>query len=265
VVLAGFILRELRAPEPILPLDLFRNRVVAASDGIAMLVGGITLSITSFIPLFVQGSLGHSATTAGLTLAALSIGWPPAAVLGGRLMLITGFRATGLLGASLCTLSAALLAFGSRESSLLWLALALAVMGAGLGFSTTTVIVAIQSAVSWSQRGVATASNMFSRQLGSSVWVAVLGSTLNAVLLARLAALPSGARVGEHEGLGITSLLLNPQSRASLDPALLQQLQASLADAVHAVFVGLLVTAALTLVVAWFLPSGRPEGAGERG
>jgi EmrB/QacA subfamily drug resistance transporter len=265
LVLVAFVLREQRVPEPILPLSLFRNRVVAAADVGAVLVGGLTLSLSSFIPLFVQGSLGTSATTAGLTLAAISIGWPLASVIAGRVILVIGFRATALLGGAFCAAGTALLAFSAREPSLVYLGFALAVTGAGMGFMSTTLIVAIQSAVTWGERGLATASNMFSRQLGSSLWVAVLGSALNAVLLSRLASLPGGGRVGDFEGLAVTSLLLNPEARASIDPALLVQLQGSLADAVHAVFVGLLVTGILAVVVGRFLPGGKPESAGERG
>ena len=121
------------------------------------------------------------------------------------------------------------------------------------------MIVALQSSVDWGTRGVATASNMFARQLGSSLWVALLGSVLNGALLARLVTLPSAtqAAVG-GAGVGVTSVLLDTQARANLDPAVLQQLEAALADAVHLVFVGILVSTVVAVVLAALLPGGRP-------
>jgi EmrB/QacA subfamily drug resistance transporter len=266
LVLALFVLRELRAPEPLLPMGLFRNRVVATSDAGALLVGGLLLSITSFIPLFVQGTMGLSPTAAGLVLASMSLTWPAASAVVGRVIIALGFRATAMLGAGLTTVAGLLLAFGPHATGPFWVALALAIIGAGLGLLSTTLIVAIQSAVDWGTRGVATASNMFARQLGSSVCVAVLGSVLNGVLEARLLALPGAttAAVGGL-GVGVTSLLLDAQARANLEPGVLAQLEGALADALHVVFLGLLVMTIAMVVVAGLLPGGRPREASHPG
>jgi MFS family permease len=258
LVLALFVVRETRAAEPMLPLNLFRNRVVAVADVGTLLVGGLLLSITSFIPLFLQGTMGLSPTAAGFVLASMSLGWPAASALAGRVILAIGYRATALLGSGLTVLAGALLAFMPHGGGPMWVALALAVMGAGLGFVSTTLIVAIQSAVAWGQRGVATASNMFARQLGSSLWVALLGSLLNGALLAGLLALPGSTQsaVG-GAGVGFTSLLLDSEARASLDPTVLLQLEAVLNDAIHVVFLGILVTTLAGLVLAVLVPGGR--------
>ena len=134
LLLVGFVVRETLAPEPLLPLGLFRNRIVALSDAGTLLVGGLLLSITSFIPLFVQGSLGLSPTLAGFILASLSLGWPASSAIAGRVILAIGFRATALLGSVLSVAGAALLAFGPHQTGPGWIVAALAVMGAGLGF-----------------------------------------------------------------------------------------------------------------------------------
>ena len=260
LVLALFVVREQRAPEPMLPLDLFRNRVVATADAGTLLVGGLLLSITSFIPLFVQGSMGLSPTVAGFTLASMSIGWPLASALAGRVILAVGFRATALLGASLTVLAGLLLVLLPPTAGPFGVVAALAVIGAGLGFLSTTLIVAIQSAVDWGTRGVATASNMFARQLGSSLWVALLGSMLNGVLLARLLALPATTQTAIGGiGVGVTSLLLDAQARAALDPTVVAQLEGALSDAIHVVFLGMLATTVASLALAGLLPGGRPR------
>ncbi|MCC6179325.1 MAG: MFS transporter [Chloroflexi bacterium] len=261
-ILVGFVIRELHAPEPIVPLGLFRNRVVATADSGFLFIGGLVPSVTSFVPLYVQGVSGGSATTAGFTLMPMSIGWPLASTLSGRVILRFGFRGTAVSGAVITIVGAVLMLMGARADNVLGMGLANFVLGAGLGFLSTSLIVAIQSAVPWSSRGVATASTMFSRQLGSSLWVAILGSLLNAVLLSRLSSLPSSVRsaAGGDEA-GLTSLLLNEQARATLDATVLTHLEATLAGSLQVVFVGIVVTTVAALVVAWFVPGGSAQAA----
>jgi hypothetical protein len=177
-----------------------------------------------------------------------------------------GFRATALLGSGLTVVAGVLLAFGPHAAGPAWVVLALALVGAGLGLVSTTLIVAIQSAVEWGTRGVATASSMFARQLGSSLCVAVFGSVLNGVLQSRLLALPGATRsaVGDL-GVGVTSLLLDTQARANLEPGVLAQLEGALSDAIHVVFLGLLATTVVGVVLAGLLPGGRPREASHPG
>jgi MFS family permease len=254
VLLVGFVLRQQRAPEPILPLNLFKNRVVAVADGGFLLIGGVIPSVTTFIPLFVQGVLGLSATVAGFTLVPMSIGWPLASTFTGRVIRRLGFRRTALLGALLAVTGSALLVWGAGGDTVVWLGLAIMVQGAGFGFMTTTLIVGLQGSVPWSTRGIATASAMFSRQLGSTVWVAMLGSVLNAVLISRVAG---------GDGPGVTASLLDPAARAALDPAGLLALQSALTSGIQMVFVGVLLTVVVLVMVAWLLPRAPLESAGE--
>jgi hypothetical protein len=262
VLLALFIRQELRIPEPILPLGLFRNRVVAVGDGGSLLVGGLVLGISTFVPLFVQGSLGEPATVAGFTLTPMSIGWPLAATVSGRAMIALGYRTTSVLGAGLVVVGSTLLLLTLGLRSPVWTGAPLFVVGLGRGFLSNTLLVAVQGAVPWTARGVATASTMFSRLLGSTLWVAVLGSVFNAVLLARLSGLPETARTAlGGDGLAITTMLLDAQARGALDPGLLRQLQEILASGVQVVFVGVLITAVLCLALTTLLPGGTPREA----
>lgn len=263
IILGGFILRETRAVEPIVPLALFRNRVVAVGASGTLLVGGMTLASTSFIPVYVQGALGASATVAGLSLAAMSIGWPMATASGAHVILALGYRRTGVLGFAVAAIASFLLASGLGTGTPVSVGATAFFLGGGLGFVVTTMIVAIQGAVPWSRRGIATASSMFTRQLGSTLWVAVLGGVFNAALLARLTALPRAVQetVGEDQ-LGVTSALLDPRGRAALDPAVLLQLEAVLSSGVHAVFLGLLATALVGLLLAFALPGGAAQEKG---
>jgi EmrB/QacA subfamily drug resistance transporter len=255
-LLVGFVARQRRAPEPILPLDLFKNRMVAAADGGFLLIGGVIPSVTTFVPLFVQGVLGLSPTMAGFALVPMSIGWPLASTFAGRVIMALGFRRTALMGAVLAVIGSVLLVGSAGGDTVVWIGLAIMVQGAGFGFMTTTLIVGLQSSVPWSSRGTATASAMFSRQLGSTVWVAMLGSVLNAVLASRMA-------TAGGDGPGVTSALLDPAARASLDLPMRLWLQDALAGGIQAVFVGVLVTTLVLLVVAWLLPKAPTEPAAE--
>jgi hypothetical protein len=267
-VLAAFVWQEQRSPEPILPLDLFRNRVVSVADAAFVLAGTMSPTVVTFISLYVQGVVGASATVAGLSLIPMSIGWPLASAVAGQVIIKIGFRWTGLLGASLAVAGGIVLvssiSLSTGYGSVAVIGCAILLLGAGLGFLTTTAIVSLQSSVPWSTRGVATGSAMFSRLLGSTLGIALLGSILNAVLLSRVTSLPADVREAGGDGVGVTSVLLDAQARAALDPAALAALQGVLAVGIQAVFVGVLVSAIAALAVVSLLPHRAEEPAVEQ-
>jgi EmrB/QacA subfamily drug resistance transporter len=87
-VLALFVLVEWRAEDPVVPLDLFSERIIAVSALGNVAMGGVLLGVSVYVPLFVQGALGGTAITAGAAVASLSIGWPVGSFVGGRLLLL---------------------------------------------------------------------------------------------------------------------------------------------------------------------------------
>ena len=186
VLLTAFVLVERRAAEPVLPLWVFRHRVVGAAMGTSLVVGVLLLGLTSYVPLFAQGVLGTGAIVAGFALAAMTIGWPIAAATSGRLYLRFGFRATMLFGSVVVLAGAGLLLTVDASSSVLQLAAPNFVMGLGFGFVASPSVVAAQSAVGWDRRGVATGATLFARSVGSAVGVAAFGAIANAVVRDRL-------------------------------------------------------------------------------
>jgi MFS family permease len=193
-------------------------------------VGAVVLGLTSYVPTFAQGVLGAGPVTAGFVLATLTIGWPIAAALSGRLYLRIGFRLTALLGSALAIAGTIAVVLMAAAESLTGLAAACFVVGAGLGFIASPTLIAAQSSVGWSERGVVTGSNLFSRSLGSALAVAVLGAVANAVV------------DGQAGGAQPTGQLL--------------------ADASAAVFVSVAVVAAVMVVAIALLP-GRSASAME--
>jgi EmrB/QacA subfamily drug resistance transporter len=226
--LSAFVVVETRAAEPVLPLWVFRMRVLNVANAGSLVVGVLTLGLSSYVPLFSQQVLGTGAVVAGLALAAMTIGWPIAASTAGRLYLTVGFRATLMLGALIATAGALLLLTVDGGSSIYRLAAACFVMGLGMGYVASPSVVAAQTAVSWSSRGVATGANMFARSVGSAVGVAVFGAVVNSHVSSRL---------------GTSNPDIEHVSGAVLEPA------------IHDVFVVTLVVTAVLLVVGLLMPS----------
>lgn len=179
-LLAAFAAVEKRAEDPVLPPWVFRRQVLVVTGGISVLVGALLLGLSSYVPLLGQEVLGASAIVSGFMLAALTLGWPIAASLSGRLYLSIGFRATGLLGAGMAVLGSLVLSVPDPAGSAWHVPLGCLLIGFGMGWVAAPALVVAQSSVPRSERGVATATNMFARSMGSAVGVAIFGALVNA-------------------------------------------------------------------------------------
>ncbi|GAA1619427.1 MDR family MFS transporter [Kribbella alba] len=228
VLLVTFVFVERRAAEPVLPLWVLGQRVLNSANSSALLVGVLMVGLSTYVPLYAQGVLGTSALVAGFALAAMTIGWPIAASLAGRIYLSLGYRTTMLFGAAIVVIGAGLLLGVSPGSSVLYLALACFVIGLGLGFTASPGVVAAQSSIDWRSRGVVTGANMFARSVGSAVGVAVFGAVANAVVASRV-----GGNQKELEKLPGNVL----------------------APAIHDVYYGAAAAAVLLVVAAAFMPN----------
>ncbi len=217
-LLVAFVLVERAAAEPILPLWVFTSGTMRVTSAISLLVGGLLLGLSSYVPTLGQEVIGASAIMSGFALAALTLGWPVAAAVSGRLYLGIGFRATGLLGVALATSGALVLVVMDPAAGLWHVAVGCVLIGLGMGWIAAPAIVVAQSSVAWERRGVATATNMFARSFGSAVGVAVFGAVVNAV-------------AGSHPTADL------------------------LATGIHRVFVGILVIAVGMGLLELFMPS----------
>ncbi|MHB1954768.1 MAG: MDR family MFS transporter [Sulfobacillus sp.] len=254
VLVGALIWVEARAREPVIPLWVFGRRVLAIANIGSLIVGVLSMGLSSFLPTFVQGVLGKTPLVAGFALATMSIGWPTASAYSGKLYLKIGFRNTALIGGGLCTVAG--IGFWSLDmQSQVWLVAAFSlVMGSGLGLLSTSLVVAVQSVVGWNRRGVVTGSNMFTRMLGSTLGVAVFGSIVNANLAAWFRNTPAAIRMQLPKGLNASSMI-GGASTAKVPQAALHYVQQGLYIGIHRVFLGLLIAAVLVLVVEWAFPS----------
>lgn len=177
VLLAVFIPIELRAPEPIIPLSLFKSRVFSMGSALMFLVGIGMFGIILYTPLFVQGVLGESATGSGTVLTPLVFSMTFVSIVGGQIIArVKRVKPFTLFGTVVMAGGVYLLTTLDVDSTLGIVAVYLAVTGFGLGLIMPTVTLAIQSTVDKSLLGVATSATQFIRSLGSTVGTAVIGS-----------------------------------------------------------------------------------------
>jgi len=263
VVLTGlFLYQEYRTSEPILPLTLFKNRIIAISSIGGLVLGILMFGMTSYVPLFVQGVKGGTATSAGISLMPLLFAWPVAATVCGRLVISLGYRVTASLGMGLATAGALMVTLFNPGTSLPFIVIAMLLTGAGLGFVSTSTLLAVQNAVAWRQRGVATASTQFFRSIGGTVGVAAMGTILNAqmaTLFPPIFARFASAAARLPRNVAQANVLLTPGARSLLPAAFLQQLQAALSQSLFWVYLLALILAVIGLAIMFLLPGGRAD------
>lgn len=248
VLLAAFAVVERRVAEPVLPPWVLRRRILLTNNVAAFGLGALLVGLTSYLPTWAQGVLGAGALEAGAALAALTLGWPIAASLSGRLYLRIGFRDTALLGVVLAVVGTAGTALLGPQARLWQVGAWMFVTGLGLGLSSAPLVVAVQSVVGWDRRGVVTATTMFARSMGSAVGAAVFGAVANTTLAARFASPPPGLDGDLPADVDGTTAAL------ALGGAVADFARESLHAASHAVFVGTAVTAGVIALAVLAMP-----------
>ena len=252
-----FVRAERRAVDPIVPFSLFRNRVVAAGSITSFMIGASMFGALSFIPLFVQGAMGGTATEAGILLTPFLLGWVVMAVVGGRLMLSIGYRPTVLAGLTMQIISFAFLAMFGPTTPRWELMSDMALMGSGMGLVNFALLITMQNSVGRSQLGIATSLNQFARSIGQTVGVAVMGTVMTISLTAHLADIQRSSGLPAEEVARVvhnSSDLIDPLARAHLKPELLTAMQSALAGALHNVFLFGTLFAVIALIVGFWLP-----------
>ncbi len=248
---ALFLWQERRAPDPMLPLDLFRDRIIAVTATGNLVVGALLYAITAFVPMFSQGVIGGPAVVAGAVLTPMLLGWPLASVVSGRMLLRTGYRRLAIAGGIIGFAGSLMLVHAGHARSRFEVLVATFVIGIGVGCFATPSLVAVQSAVPWQRRGVATSIVQFFRTIGGTIAVAALGALFNA----RLRLLLGGAAGHTVD----PNAALDPSLRAHIPARELAPLLAAMASGLQAVFVAMALAAAAALGVALLFPAGLPR------
>jgi EmrB/QacA subfamily drug resistance transporter len=174
-----FIAQERRAADPIVSFALWSHRPIAAANGVGLLACMALIGLTTFLPMYVQGVLHRSPVVAGLALTMMLLGWPAGATLGARSFHRFSLRRILVAGSVLVPTGTVVFVFLTPASSPVTAGVGSLVMGFGMGLISVSALVLIQEIVDWSQRGSATASNLFARNLGSTLGATALGAVLN--------------------------------------------------------------------------------------
>ncbi|MEZ0064682.1 EmrB/QacA subfamily drug resistance transporter [Streptacidiphilus sp. MAP12-20] len=238
---------ERRAAEPIMPGWVWRRRVIAGVNLALGFLGMLMIAPMVFLPTYAQSVLGLAPVAAGFVLSVWTISWPISAALSNRVYRRIGFRNTALIGATIGT--ALLLAFPLLPyRGAAWQpALLMLLLGGGLGLFQLPLIIGVQSSVPWHERGTATASVLFCRQVGQSVGGVLFAVIANTTLTSWLRDAPRGLRGSLPQGLDqIAGALLHG---GSLSRAGTDYLRHALAAAVNHVYLGAAVAAALSVIV----------------
>jgi EmrB/QacA subfamily drug resistance transporter len=252
VLLALFVLWEVRVEEPILPMRLFRNPVVAVLFALSFLMGPIFYAAGSFVPLFMQGVAGFSATKSGLMLAPNAAGLSIAAIITGRLTTRTGRYKHWVVGGSgLLVVALIILSRLDAGWSTLTIGLMMGLSGIALGTALPFLSTASQNAVEFADLGVVTAAVTFFRTLGGTFGIAVFGAVLKGRFdsqldeVARTTPLPAGATA--------KSLADHPADIHLLPRPLKGLVQSALGHSVGAVFLAALPIAVIVFGLSWLL------------
>jgi EmrB/QacA subfamily drug resistance transporter len=239
VMLALFLIMEKRSREPIIPLSLFRNRIVAISELVIFFTGMGMFACIIFIPLFFQGVLGVTATTSGSLLTPMMLGMIVGSFISGQLLSRAGghYRIQGAVGIAIMGTGLALLSRMTAETSYTNAVSNIVITGFGLGITMPLYTIAVQNAVPYNLLGVATSSTAFFRSIGGSVGLAILGSVMNnrfaTELISRLPTTIKAVIPPDR----LSSLANNPQALVSPEAqAQLQGLLSQMGSAGSALF-----------------------------
>lgn len=246
VAIGGFVYEERLAAEPIMPLELFRQRTFVLMSLIGFVVGIALFGSVTFIPLYLQVVKGSTPSQAGLQLLPMMGGMLTMSVASGRLIARLGtYRPFPIAGTLIGGVAMALLSTLSLDTSLHTIYAYMALLGIGLGMVMPVLTLAVQNAVEFQHMGVATSGATLFRSIGGSLGVAAFGALFSHGLQSRLEqALPA-----------------NVTLPAALGPTAVQQLPAAVRDAylhafagsLHGVYLAATGVIAIAFVLAWFV------------
>ncbi|MDF6046083.1 MFS transporter [Streptomyces sp. JH14] len=243
-----FLVVEHHAPEPVIPLRLFRDSIFNVTALVGAVVGVALFGAASYLPTFLQMVDGATATESGLLMLPMMGGIVGASVVSGQLISRTGhYRVYPILGSAISVVGMWLLSRLETDTPRIEYSVAQAVLGIGIGLIMPVLILAVQNSVPPADLGTATSANNYFRQIGGSVGAAVFGTLFAGRLADALAVrLPSGAGLPDPESI-------TPQLVHAMEPALRDSYIQAYADAMPRIFLYLVPVLVLGLVIACFL------------
>jgi EmrB/QacA subfamily drug resistance transporter len=243
VLLVLFVFAERRAKEPILPLELFRNRIFTVTSAIGFIVGLALFGSVTYLPLFLQIVKGASPTRSGLQLTPMMGGLLVSSIVAGRVISRWGkYRVFPIVGTAVMSAGMILLSRLDVHSSLTTAALDMLVVGFGLGMVMQVLVLAVQNAVEHRHMGVGTSGSLMFRQIGGSIGLAMFGAIFANRLHSTLA----------ERGIQGPKTA-TPAVVANLPPAVHQAYVGAIASSLRPVFVVAAAISLFAFLLTWLL------------
>jgi EmrB/QacA subfamily drug resistance transporter len=261
-LLALFVIVELRATEPILPMTLFKNRTFSVTSAIGFIIGVALFGSITYLPLYLQIVKGYSATGSGLLLTPMMAGVLITSITSGNIISRTGrYKPFPIIGTAVAAVAILLLS-RLAVSTPIWLAaLYTLVLGLGLGMVMQVLVLATQNAVPYEELGVATSGSTLFRQIGGSIGVSIFGAIFANRLASELAdRLPRGVHA---------PAAANPTLVRHLPEVVKQPFLEAFTAALHPIFLAAAGFAIAAFLLTWLLrevplrATARAEGIGE--
>ena len=255
-----FLWQETRAKEPILPLRLFKNHTFSLTSVLGFIIGAGMFGAIVMLPLYLQVVKGNSATSAGLKLIPLMLGIVSMSIFSGKRITATGkYKIFPILGAAIMTLGLILMSTLNETTPFGVLSIYAIMVGAGLGLSMQTIVIALQNSVDFQDMGIATSSNTFFRSLGGAFGTAIFGTIFsNRVayyLQDNIAALQSTdpQSLKEFDPAKLEVITTNTSVISTLPPVIRDTVLHSFAQTFHVVFLAAAPVTFIGFVLAFFL------------
>ncbi len=249
--IVAFVFQELRVPEPMVSMDLFRNRVFSITSGIGFVTGFAMFGSIVYLSIYLQVVYGSSPTTAGLQLLPLMVGVLFTSILSGRLITRTGkYKPYPIIGTVLATVGLYMLSQLGGTTPYWQIAIAMVVLGAGLGNLMQVLVLVVQNSVEPKDIGTATSGATFFRSIGGSFGTAVFGAVWAARLTTEMAEImPKGS-----SGSDPTTSMANIQA---LPPELQSEVLGAFARAIDTTFLVAVPIMAVAFALTLFVPQVR--------
>jgi predicted MFS family arabinose efflux permease len=267
VVLVVFYFIERRAEEPIIPLDLFHLKLYRTSTMISTLAAMGVFGAISYLPLYLQGVLGMSASGAGMILLLLSLGWTAGSLIAGHGIDRLGYRSVAAVGMACMAIGFAIFVAAGEPLALFLVLLASLLIGLGMGMANLTTLVSAQSAVPVRRIGVATSTLMLFRTFGGAFCISLMGTVLLNHMQQGLAQVGGGLSATLRDKIANPQNLLEPATRALIPQEILPKLIDLLADSIWYAFLTALALMILGCVVSpameAYTPANTPRPDGK--
>ncbi|MFD0682792.1 MULTISPECIES: MFS transporter [unclassified Paenibacillus] len=264
VLVIGFIFIERRAEEPIITFGMFKNRLYATSNVMAMFSGAAFITASIYIPIFIQGVLGGSATNSGLVLLPMMVGSVVTAAGGGSLLTKFKYRSIMIPTLALLVVGIALLTTLTTSSSRFMVTIFMILIGLGIGASFSVLSNAAIHGFAARQRGSASSTLNFLRSLGMTLGITVFGIIQSHTFTNKLAAVfGGGGQMPQGVDLSDPRKILTPETRGQIPAQVLDKITEALSSSIVHTFAWAIIPSVLALLAAFAMSKEKLDPAAE--